>query len=603
LDRRAFLALGASASALGFSGVPALAAAGEAAKARALYDRIMDRILDVSPMTATGLGLDVGKRAAERSMIDDRTHANRLQTLRPLAEAVEPLKGINPDKLQGRDRSDFETVKWVAGISAEIGQYPFGGVDSYGYPVPYVLSQLTGIYSAVPDFLDTQHPIETKADADAYLARLDAFAREIDHDTERAKADVATGVLPPDFVCDKTLSQLKDLRGSRLMASNLGKRAAEKQIAGDWEARANALLNAEVGPALDRQMALVAQMRARTTHEAGVRGRVPAGSAYYAMCLNFQTSTSMSPDEAHELGLSQVDELSSAADVLLKAEGLTQGPVGARMKALGEDPKWLYPNTEAGRAQLLADLNGQVEAMRARLPEVFAHLPKTPVEVRRVPPAIELGAPNGYSQSGSLDGTRPGAYYINLKDTAIWPKWSLPTLTYHESLPGHHLQGTLALESQGTPLLLKNLGFNAYNEGWALYAEQLGDELGMYRALPTGRIGYLQSFLFRAVRIVVDTGMHWKGWSREKAADYMAEITGRAMGAVNSEIDRYVVWPGQACGYKIGHLEFVRLREAARAKLGGRFDIRGFHDAVLLGGAMPLEVLGRVVDGWVASRA
>ena len=198
---------------------------------------------------------------------------------------------------------------------------------------------------------------------------------------------------------------------------------------------------------------------------------------------------------------------------------------------------------------------------------------------------------------------RSGAYYINLKDTAIWPKWSLPTLTYHESLPGHHLQGTLALEAEGTPLLLKTLGFNAYAEGWALYAEQLGDELGMYRNFPAGRIGYLQSFLFRAVRIVVDTGMHWKGWSREKAADYMAEKTGRAMGAVNSEIDRYVVWPGQACGYKIGHLEFVRLREAARAKLGSRFDIKGFHDAVLLGGAMPLEVMGRVVDGWVASRS
>jgi uncharacterized protein (DUF885 family) len=247
---------------------------------------------------------------------------------------------------------------------------------------------------------------------------------------------------------------------------------------------------------------------------------------------------------------------------------------------------------------LLADLNAQVEAIRRRLPEFFTALPRTPVEVRRVPPDIELGAPRGYAQTGSLDGSRPGAYYINLKDTAIWPKWALPTLTYHESLPGHHLQLTLALEAEATPMLHRTLALNAFVEGWGLYAEQLADEIGMYREFPLGRLGMLQSFLYRAVRIVVDTGMHWKGWSREQAADYMADAVGLARGAVDSEIDRYCVWPGQACGYKIGHLEFVRLRSAAKARLGERFDLRAFHDAVLKGGAMPLEVLARVVDEW-----
>jgi uncharacterized protein (DUF885 family) len=307
----------------------------------------------------------------------------------------------------------------------------------------------------------------------------------------------------------------------------------------------------------------------------------------------------MTPDEAHALGLVQVAEISAEADALLKAQGLLEGPVGARMTALGQDPRGLYPNTDEGRAQLLADLNAQVEAIQRRLPELFRVLPRTPVEVRRVPPAIELGAPRGYAQTGSLDGTRPGAYYINLADTAIWPKWALPTLTYHESVPGHHLQLTLALEAEGTSLLHKTLLMNAFIEGWALYAEQLADEIGMYRDLPLGRLGMLQSFLYRAVRIVVDTGMHWKGWSREKAADYMANAVGLARGAVENEIDRYCVWPAQACGYKIGHLEFVRLRAEAQAKLGARFDLRSFHDAVLKGGAMPLEVLARVVDEWV----
>jgi uncharacterized protein (DUF885 family) len=241
--------------------------------------------------------------------------------------------------------------------------------------------------------------------------------------------------------------------------------------------------------------------------------------------------------------------------------------------------------------------------MQRRMPELFGVLPKTPVEVRRVPPDIELGAPRGYAQTGSLDGSRPGAYYINLADTGIWPKWALPTLTYHESIPGHHLQGTIALEATETPLLHRTLAMNAYIEGWALYAEQLADEIGMYSEFPLGRLGLLQSFLYRAVRIVVDTGMHWKGWSREQAADYMADTVGLARAAVESEIDRYCVWPAQACGYKIGHLEFVRLRDAARTKLGPRFDLRSFHDAVLKGGAMPLEVLAQVVDDWAGTMA
>jgi uncharacterized protein (DUF885 family) len=239
--------------------------------------------------------------------------------------------------------------------------------------------------------------------------------------------------------------------------------------------------------------------------------------------------------------------------------------------------------------------------MQQRLPELFGVLPKTRVEVRRVPPEIELGAPRGYAQTGSLDGTRPGAYYINLADTGIWPRWALPTLTYHESVPGHHLQGTIALESAGTPMLHRTLALNAFVEGWGLYAEQLADEIGIYADFPLGRLGLLQSFLYRAVRIVVDTGMHWKGWSRGQAADYMADTVGLARGAVESEIDRYCVWPAQACGYKVGHLEFVRLREAARARLGPRFDLRGFHDAVLKGGPLPLEVLAQVVDDWTST--
>jgi len=607
MHRREFLASSVALAVAGVLGRSAQAATAspEAARARALYDAVFEDLLSVSPQSATALGLDTGRHAAARSRLDDRSPAGRMDTLGPLAKAWPQLQSIDAGRLTGRDRSDFEAIAWMSAISRELEAQPIGTVDAYAYPVPYVLSQLTGAYQSTPDFLATQHPIETAADAEACLARLEAFAREVDHETGRARDDLNRGLVPPDFVADKTLAQLRLLRGqsgeSARIVQSLVRRTGERGIAGDWGRRSARIVDGPLAAALDRQIALVTEQRARATHEAGVRGR-PGGEDYYRLCLRYQTSTRLTPDEAHALGLSQVAEISAAADELLKQQGHADGTVGARLTALTKDPRWLYPNTDDGRGQLLVDLNLQVQAIQKRLPELFAVLPKTPVEVRRVPPAIEIGAPRGYAVTGSLDGRRPGAYYINLADTGIWPKWALPTLTYHESLPGHHLQGTLALEAVDTPLLHRTLLMNAYVEGWGLYAEQLADEIGMYRDFPLGRLGLLQSFLYRAVRIVVDTGMHWKGWSREQAADYMAATVGLARGAVESEIDRYCVWPAQACGYKIGHLEIVRLRAAAQAKLGARFDLRGFHDAVLKGGAMPLEVLAKVVDDWVSSR-
>jgi uncharacterized protein (DUF885 family) len=607
MDRRQFVASGLALAVAGALGRPAWAAAEtEAAKARALYDRIFEEILLVAPQLATTLGLDTGKRAGARSLLNGRGRAYRLGQLGPIAKAWPAVQKIDRSQLAGVDRTYFATVTWLASICRELEAQPLGTVDSYNYPVPYVVTQLTGAYQSTADFLESDHPIESAVDATAYLDRLDMFAYAVTNDTGLAREHLGRGLVPPDFICDKTLKQLRLLRGqpgSRSgMVASFARRTAEKGIAGDWGTRAARIVDGPLARALDAQIKLVEEQRRRATHEAGIRGR-PGGESYYPLCLRYQTSTRMTPDEAHALGLAQVAEISAAADELLKAQGLGDGSVGARLTALTREPQWLYPNNDDGRAQLLADLNVQVAAMQRRMPELFGVLPKTPVEVRRVPPDIELGAPRGYAQGGSLDGTRPGAYYINLADTGIWPKWALPTLTYHESIPGHHLQGTIALEASDTPLLHRTLAMNAYIEGWALYAEQLADEIGMYSEFPLGRLGLLQSFLYRAVRIVVDTGMHWKGWSREQAANYMADTVGLARAAVESEIDRYCVWPAQACGYKIGHLEFARLRDAARAKLGHRFDLRSFHDAVLKGGAMPLEVLAQVVDDWAGTVA
>jgi uncharacterized protein (DUF885 family) len=286
---------------------------------------------------------------------------------------------------------------------------------------------------------------------------------------------------------------------------------------------------------------------------------------------------------------------------VLDDAGVRGGAVPAAIRLLMSDPKYLYSNDDAGRAALLAYISALTKDMGERLPRLFSRLPRTPLEVRRVPPAIELGAPGAYSQSGSLDGTRPGGIYFNLHDTANWPKWTVATTAYHEGVPGHHLQGSIANEATDIPTLFKLLNSNAYTEGWALYAEQLADEIGAYDAEPLGRLGMLQGSLFRACRIVVDTGIHAHGWSREQAIAYLIDQAGTAPDDARREIERYISWPGQACGYKIGHLEILRLRERAQTRLGGRFDLKGFHAAVLSYGSLPLQVLARGIDDWIAS--
>lgn len=282
---------------------------------------------------------------------------------------------------------------------------------------------------------------------------------------------------------------------------------------------------------------------------------------------------------------------------------MTSGSVAERMMALGEERRFLYPNTEEGKAKLIADLNKQMAAMNERLPQVFGRMPKAGVEIRRVPPEIEAGAPGGYYQLPALDGSRPGAYYINLRDTAENPSWTLPTLTYHEATPGHHHQIALALEAEGIPDIRKLPNYSVYTEGWGLYAEQLADELGAYENDPWGQLGYLQSYMFRAARLVVDTGIHAKRWSREQAVRYMVENTGQAETLLVTEVERYAVWPGQATSYMVGQTRWVGLRERLKKELGSRFDLRSFHDTAIAAGAMPISVLEAMMERWAAEQA
>jgi len=285
-------------------------------------------------------------------------------------------------------------------------------------------------------------------------------------------------------------------------------------------------------------------------------------------------------------------------DSILKSVGYTSGTVGERMKALGEDPNYLFPNTDAGRKQLLGYLDQRLAMIRAKMPDAFHTLVRGNVEIKRLPPEEEPGAPGAYGGAGSIDGTVPGKFWINLIDTKRQPRFALPSLLHHEAIPGHVWQGEYANQ---LPLIRTLLAFNAYSEGWALYAEQLADELGVYDGEKVLKLGYLQSIAFRGCRLVVDTGLHAKGWGREQATQWFHETNGNSIEEVAPEVDRYCSWPGQACGYEVGHIEINRQRDRARAAMGDRFDFRGFNDAVVTGGNVPMDVLAKNVDQFIAS--
>lgn len=597
MDRRTFLAtVGALALA-----PAARAATPEDAKLRAVFDRIFEDNLARSPEALTRLGLDKGERAAAKSKLDSASiqalDEDKALTLKHLAD----LKTVDRGRLSPGEQPNYDAVRFTLEGEAAAGKRYAYGYQGAGQP--YVISQLTGAYQDVPDFLGSQHGIETKADADAYLDRLVAFGAVMDEETARVRRDRTLGVVPPDFVLERALAQMTALRASDPAASplttQLTGRVQAKGIEGNYAAAAERAVAAYVYPALDRQIALMRELQPEARHDAGV-WRLPDGEAYYRDSLRNFTTTTLSPNEIHQMGLEQAKALGARADAILKGQGLTKGTVGERIAALFADPKHHYANTDEAKEQLIADLNKLVAEIRPRLPEKFHALPKAEVEIRRVPKFIEAGAPGGYYNRPALDGSRPGIYWINLRDSAENPRWTLKTLTYHEAIPGHHLQRSLQQEAD-LPMLRRTAGFPAFAEGWALYSEQVALEMGMYEGDPLGELGQIQASLFRAARLVVDTGLHAMKWSREKAIQTMVSIDGSPVSSATTEIERYCVRPGQACAYMVGKLTWLRLRAKAQAALGPRFDIRQFHDAGLLGGAMPLTVLEGVIDRWTAA--
>ena len=598
MDRRAFLATAAAAA----LAPAAHAATPEDAKLRAVFDRFFEDNLADSPEAVTRLGLDKGPRAAAKSKLDSASLENLAQskarTVRHLAE----LKTIDRSKLSPSEQPNYDAVLFTLEGDAAAGKRYAYGMEGAGQP--YVLSQLTGAYQDIPDFLGSQHAIETRADCDAYLTRLAAFGTVMDEEVARVRHDVGLGVIPPAFILERALQQMQGLRSSAPAASplttQLTSRAQAKGVAGDWAAQAEKIVASDVYPALDRQIALLQSLQPRANRDAGV-WKLPDGEAYYRDALRNFTTTTLTPKEVHQMGLETAKELGARAETILRGQGMTKGTVGERIAALFKDTRYHYANTDEAKEKLIADLNAIVAEIRPRLPSMFGTVPKANVEIRRVPKFIEAGAPGGYYNRPALDGSRPGIYWINLRDSAENPSWTLKTLTYHEAVPGHHLQRSLQQEAD-LPMLRKMAGFPAFAEGWALYSEQVALEMGEYKDDPLGELGQIQASLFRAARLVVDTGLHSMRWSREKAIETMSSIDGSPTSSATTEIERYCIRPGQACAYMVGKLTWLRLRAKAQAELGPRFDIRKYHDAVLLGGAMPLTVVEGVMDRWIAAQ-
>jgi uncharacterized protein (DUF885 family) len=620
LSRREAIAALASATVLSLmSGCarnanPASSASNEDA-ALALLDSVADNLLRLLPESATSLGIDTGMRAALRSQLADRSAEGQRRVATQLRTDLDRLNAFKASGLSHATRTSVEVVRSAYATSLEGFALPYGDITVGGWRnTPYVVIQNVGAYLDIPRFLDTDHRIENAADAEAYLARLQSYAKQLDGELGRMQAARAAGLVPPAFLIDKALGQMnlsiKGIRGGG-PADRSGKPAAEtsreggsivesierrsKNIPGNWSERARTIAVQEIAPALERQLRELQAQRSVATDDPGISAR-PHGEEFYRWALKASTTTSLSPEEVHEMGRSELQRLHAQMDAILKQIGYAQGAVGERMKALAKDPRYKFSDGDTGRGEIMAFINDRLAWIRAQMPRAFNKVVAPNMEVKRLPPEEEPGAPGAYGGAGSIDGKIPGRFWINLRTTSLHSKYSLADLTFHEAIPGHIWQGEY---THAMPLIRQLLTFNAYSEGWALYAEQLADELGAYDNDQVGRLGYLQSIAFRACRLVVDTGIHAKRWTREQGVKFFVDVNGSNPEEVASEVDRYCSWPGQACGYKVGHGEINRQRQKATTALGAKFDVKGFNDTVVRGGNVPLDVLARNVDEYI----
>jgi uncharacterized protein (DUF885 family) len=578
--------------------------------AYALIDRIGRQELSRVPEKADEIGIsdELFGRPYESSL-DDRSIA-AVETARvEHLESLEQLRALDQSTLSPAARRQVAIAAYALEGAVRMERFGYGSVG-LGWASPYIIDQADGAYVETPRFLSMHHSVRTKAGAEAWLARLNLLDDAITDESRRLQSDFDHGVLPPRFIMQRTLDQARamrpgDLRTYFLLTGFRDSLAAIANLPPDELSRmldeATVAVRNKVVPAYDGLIRMLESSIARASDQPGV-SRLPKGAEWYAEALRLYTQSDMTPDQVHSLGLSLVHETEEQMQAIFVEMGVADGTVGQRMAALAADPARQYPDNDEGRTQLLAAIDAQIQWANSRLPRFVSSRPRGQLTVRPIPAMAEEGSPAAYYVAGSVDAARPATYYINLRTTLDWPIFALPTLTYHEAVPGHHLQGGLARETAGAPILQTITAFSAYSEGWAVYAEDLAAEMGAYDTDPVGRLGYLQSLLFRSARMVVDTGLHAKGWSREQAIDYLVSTTGLARSQMSDEVDRYTIWPGQACAYMIGRVKIRALRDDADTELGVDFELKSFNDAILAGGPRPLPVLETDIQEWMHGR-
>lgn len=565
-----------------------------------LMTKATDVMLEAYPESSSSAGIDNGNYAHLKSKLTDRSMDGQAQIRSNVKEMLKQLNTLPDIDLNAQQKLDLNVVRSVFDMADRGFDLPYGDMallnSNWSYRnSPYAVAQNTGAFVEIPSFLDSSHSLKDQDDVEAYLDRIKGYAAQLDGETERVRLDAERGSILPDFLLNKTLGQLngalkKSVDGWGLVNS-LTSRAAKLDVNKNVSKAAESLANELVRPAIARQAKALAALSSKATSNAGVWA-LRDGDQYYQWALEAGTTTTMSPDEVHQMGLDELARLHGRMDPILRSVGYTKGSVGERMTALSTDPKYQFSDGDKGRAEIMAFINDTIKDIRRRMPDAFETLVPGFLEVTRIAPEVEAGAPGAYGGAGSIDGTKPGHFWINLRTPALHSKFSLADLTYHEAIPGHVWQGEYTFKQS---LLRSLLAFNAYSEGWALYAEQIADELGVYGDYPVGQLGYLQSLAFRACRLVVDTGLHAKRWTREYANEWFVTNNGSNPEEVAGEVDRYCAWPGQACGYKVGHTAINNLRQKAQAELGDKYDFRRFNDAVVLSGAVPMTVLDDVI--------
>ena len=605
VTRRQILAGLGATSALALSGCAATArpeqlGQAQSIGARRLLEVVGYNLLAHEPDRATSLGVDTGRYARLRYRLEDQSPAGQQAYAATLRQDLARVRAFPREGLDADTVTSFEVVESAYATALDGFALPYGDVAVGSWRnSPYVVIQNTGGYLDLPRFMESTHPLEDGDDADAFIARMEAMPAYFDGERERIEAARAMGLVPPDFLLDKAIEQMRGTlaRAGRgeLFAAPLRAKLIAKGMPESHANRARALETGPIAAALERQLAELLAERAVADGDPGMWSQ-PRGDEYYAWALRAATTTTLSPDEIHEIGLAELDELHGRMDPILREIGYTTGSVGERMQKLAEDPRYKFAEGDPGRAEIMAFIEERVAWIKAQMPRAFNTLVDPNMEIRRLPPEEEPGAPGAYGGAGSKDGKIPGRMWINLRTTDLHRKYDLPDLTFHETIPGHVWEGEY---SNRLPLIRSILAFSAFSEGWALYAEQIADELGAYEDFKVGRLGYLQSLAFRACRLVVDTGLHAKRWSRQQGVDFFVRRNGSNADDVRSEVDRYCSWPGQACSYKLGHSEIVRQRERAQAALGNAYEFKAFNDAVVLGGNAPLDVMAKNVTRYI----